>query len=192
MDVTLDVFLHTVPLILPFVVQLPSHVRLFATPWTAAHQASLSIISRSLLKLMSTESVMPSNNFILSCPLLLLPSIFPSIRVFSNELAPCIRWPNYWRFSLSISPSKDYAGLISFGIDWFDLSAVQGPLKSLLWHHSSKVLFLQCSAFIIVQLLHPYMTWKNQALTKLTLVGKIISLLFNTLSRLFFQRVSVF
>ena len=123
------------------VVQLLSHVQLSATPWTAAHQASLSITSsRNLLKLMSIQSVMPSNHFILCCPLLLLPSIFPSIRVFSSELALCIRWPKYWSFSFSISPSDEYSGLISFRIDWFDFLAVQGTLKSLysnttVWKH---------------------------------------------------------
>ena len=133
MDVTLDVFLHTVPLILPFVVQLLSHVRLFATPWTAAHQASLSFtISQSLLKLMSIESVMPSNHLILCCPLLLLPSIFSNIRVFSNELAPCIGWLKDCSFSFSISPSKEYSGWIPLRIDWFGLFAVQGTPKRLL------------------------------------------------------------
>ena len=134
-----------------------------ATPWTAAHQASLSFTtSWSMLKLMSIESVTPSDYLILCHPLLLLPSIFPSTRVFSNELAFCIRWPKYWSFSFNISPSIEYSGLISFRIDWFDLLAVQGTLKSLLQHHSSKASILQCSAFCIVQLLHPYMTyWKN-------------------------------
>ena len=131
----------------------------FATPWTAAHQASLSITnSRSLLKLMSIESVMPSNHLILCRRLLLLPSIFPSIRVFSNESAFPIRWPKDWSFSFSISPSNEYSGLISFRIDWLDLYAVQGTLKSLLQHHSSKASILRCSAFFIVQLSHPYMT----------------------------------
>ena len=120
-------------------VQSLSHVRLFATPWSAARQASLSITnSRSLLKLMSIESVMPSNHLILCHPLLLLPSIFPSIRVFSDELVLCIRWPKYWSFSFNVSPSNEYSGLISFRIDWFDLLAVQGTLKSLLQHHSSE------------------------------------------------------
>ena len=147
-------------------VQSLSHVRLFATPWTAAHQASLSIInSQSLLKLMSKESVMPSNHLILWHPLLLLPSIFlnirvlPSIflniRVFSNESLLHIRCPKYWSFSFSISPSNEYSGLISFRMDWFDLLAVQGTLKSLLQHHSSKASVLQCSALFIVQLSHP-------------------------------------
>ena len=129
------------------------------TPWTAACQASLSITnSWSLLKLMSTELVMPSNHLILCCLLLLLPSIFPSIRVFSKELALHARWPKYWSFSFSVSPSNEYSGLISFRMDWLDLLAVQGPLKSLLQHHSSKASILRCSAFSMVQLSHPYMT----------------------------------
>ena len=137
-------------------VQLISHVRFFVTPWTTARQASLSITSSwSLLKLMSIESVMPSNHLILCYPLLLLPSVFPSIRVFSNESALCIRWPKYWSFSFSISPSNEYSGLISFRMDWFDLLAVQKTLKSLLQHHSSKASILQYSAFFIVQLSHP-------------------------------------
>ena len=132
-----------------------------ATPWTAACQASFSFTnSWSLLKLMSIESVMPSNNLILCCPLL-LPSIFPSIRVFSNESVFCIRWPEYWSFSFSISPPNEYSGLISFRMDWLDLLAVQGTLKSLLQHHSSKASILQCSAFFIVQLSHPYMTTRK-------------------------------
>ena len=131
---------------------------------------------------MSNESVMPSNHLILCCPLLLLPSIFPSIRVFSSELALHIRWSQYWSFSFSTSPSNEYSGLISFRIDCFDLLAVQGTLKSLLQHHSSKASILCCSAFFIVQLSHPYMT--TVALTRQTFVGKIISLLLNTLSRL--------
>src|SRR5574340_458752 len=136
-----------------------SHVKLFATPWTAARQASLSITnSRSLLKLLSIESVMPSNHLILCCPLLLLPSIFPSIRVFTNESLLCIRWPKYWSFSFSISPSSEYSGLISFRIDWLDLLAVQGILNSLHQHHSSKTPILWRSAFFTVQLSHPYMT----------------------------------
>ena len=134
-------------------VQLLSHVRLFATPWTAARQASLSITnSRSLLKLKSIESVMPSNHLILCHPLLLLPSIFPSIRVFSNETVLHIRWPKYWSFSFSISPFNEYSGLIPFRINWFDLLAVHGTLKSLLQHHSAKALILQHSAFFMVQL----------------------------------------
>ena len=154
-----------------------SHVRLFATPRTAVHQASLSItISQSLLKLMSIESVMPSNH-----PLILMSSIFPSSRVFSNKLALHIRWPKYWSFSFSLSPSNEYSGLISFRIDWFDLLAVQGTFKSLLQHHSSKASILQCSAFFMVQLSHP--TRKTMALTRWTFVGKVMSLLFNMLSR---------
>ena len=143
-----------------------SHVRLFATSWTAAHQASLSVTnSQSLLKLMSIESVMPHNHLILCHPLLLLPSIFPSMRVFSNESVLHIRWPKYWDFSFSISPSSQYSGLISFRIDWFDLLAVQETFKSLLQHHSSKASILRCSAFLIVQLSHPYMTTgKNHSL----------------------------
>ena len=128
-------------------VQSLSRVRLFATPWTAVHQASLSITnSWSLLKLMSIESVMPSNHFILCCPLLLLPSVIPSIRVLSNESVLCIRWPKYWSFSFSISASSEYSGLISFRMDWLDLLAVQGTLKSLLQHHSSKFFSAQLSS----------------------------------------------
>ena len=138
------------------VLQLLSCVWLLTTPWTAAHQTSLSpIISQSLPKLMSIESAIRSNHLILCCPLLLLPSIFPSIRVFSNVSALCLRWPNYWSFNFSISPSNGYSGLISFRIDWFDLLAVQGTLKSLLQHHSSKALIPQCSAFFMVQLSYP-------------------------------------
>ena len=134
---------------------------------------------------MSTESVMPSNHLILCHPLLLLPSIFPSIRVLSNESAFCIRWPKYWSFSFNISPSNEYPGLISFRMDWLDLLAVQGTLKSFLQHHSSKASILQCSAFFRVQLSHPYMaTGKTIALIGWTFVGKVISLLFNILSRL--------
>ena len=157
-----------------------------ATPWTAACQASLSIInSWSLLKLMSIQSVMPSNHLILCCSLLLLPLIFPSIRVFSNESALCIRWPKYWSFSFNISPSNEHPGLISFKMDWLDLLADQGILKSLLQHHSSKASTLQCSSFFIVQLLHPYMTTgKTIALTRQIFVDKVMSLLFNMLSRL--------
>ena len=136
-------------------VQSLSYVRLFVTPWTTAHQPSLSITnSRSLLKLMSIESVMPSNHLILCYPLLLQPSIFPSIRVFSKESVLCIRWPKYWSFSFSLSPSNEYSGLISFRMDWLDLLAVQGTLKSLLQHHNSKASILQCSAYFIVQLSH--------------------------------------
>ena len=154
-----------------------------ATPWTAARQASLSITnSRSLLKLMSIESVMPSNYLILCHPLLLLPSIFPRIRVFSKELVLHIRWPKYWSFSFSIRPSKEYSGLISFRMDWLDFLAVQGTLKSLLQHHSSKASALRCSAFFIVQLSHPYMTTgKTIALTKWNFACKVMSLLFNML-----------
>ena len=164
-------------------VQSLSCVRLFVTPWTVAHQASLSITnSRSLLKLLSIESVMPSNHLILSHLLLLLPSIFPSIRVFSNESVLCIRWPKYWSFSFRVSPSNEYSGLISFRMDWLDPLAVQGTLKSLPQHHSSKASILQCSAFFIVQLSHPYMIiGKTIALTRQTFVGKVMSLLFNML-----------
>ena len=167
-------------------VQSLSCIWLFATPWTAAHQASLSITnSQSLPKLMSIESMMPSNHFILCPPLLLSPSIFPSIRVFSSESALHIRWPKYWSFSFNISPSNEHPGLISFRMDWFDLLAVQGTLKSLLQHHSSKASILRCSAFIVVQLSHSYMTTgKTIALTRRTFVSKVMSLLFNILSRL--------
>ena len=144
-------------------VQLLSHVRFFATSWTAAQQASLSITnSQSLLKPMSIESAMPSNNLAL-CHLLLLPSVFPSIRVFSKQSVLCIRWPNYWSLSFSISLSNEYSGLISFRMDWFDILSVQGTLKSLLQYHSSKSSILQCSAFFIVQLSHPYDSWKNHS-----------------------------
>ena len=136
-----------------------SRVQLFVTPWTAARQASLSLInSRSLLKLMSIESVMPSNHLILSCPLLLPPSIFPSVRIFSNESALLIRWSKYWTFSFNISPSNEYSGQISFRMDWFDLLAVQRTLKGLLQPHSSKASILQRSAFFMVQLSHTYRT----------------------------------
>ena len=167
-------------------VQSLSRVRLFVTPWTAAQQASLSITnSPSLPKLMSTELVIPSNHLILCCPLLLLPSIFPSISVFSNESALHMRWPKYWSFSFNISPSNEYSGLISFRMAWFDLLAVQGTLKCLLQHHSSKSSILWCSAFFIIKLSHPYMTTgKTIALMKRTFVGKVLSLLFNMLSRL--------
>ena len=139
---------------------------------------------RSLLKLISIESVMPSNHLILCHPLLLPPSIFPSIRVFSNESVLCIRWPKYWSFSFSNRPSNEYSGLISFRMDWLDLLAVQGILKSLLQHHSSKASILRCSAFFTVQLSHPYMTTgRTIALTRRTFVDKAMSLLFNTLSR---------
>ena len=157
-----------------------------ATPWTAARQASLSITnSQSLLKLMSIESVMPSNHLIHCRPLLLLPSVFPSIRVIFNESVLHIRWPKYWSFSFSISPSNEYSGLISFRKDWFDLLAVQGTLKSPLQHHSSKASIVQCSAFFMVQLSHPYMTTGEIiALTRQTFVSQVMSLLFNMLSRL--------
>ena len=149
-------------------IQSLSHVQLFVTPWNAAHQASLSITnSRSLLKLMSMELVMPSNHLILCHSLILLPLIFPSIRVFSNESVLCLRWPKYWSFSFSISPSNEYSGLIPFRMDWLDLLPVQGTLKSLLQHHSSKASILQHSAFFTVQLSHPYMTTgKTVALTR--------------------------
>ena len=167
------------------------------TPWTAACQAPLSITnSWSLLKLMSFESVMLSNHLILYHPLLLPPSMFSSIRVFSNESVLCIRWPKYWNFCFNISPSNEYSGLLSFRMDWLDLLAVQGTLKSLLQHHSSKTSSLQLSAFLIVQLSHPYMTTgKTIALTRWNFVGKVMPLLFNMLSRLvitFLHRVSVF
>ena len=164
------------------------------TPWTAAHQASLSITnSQSLLKFMSIESVMPFNHLILCHLSLLPPSIFPGIRVFSNESSVLhIRWPKHWSFSFNISPPSEYSGLISFRMEWLDLLAVQGTLKSLLQHHSSKASILRCSAFFIVQLSHPYMTTgKTIALTRRTLVGKIMSLLLNMLSRMviaFLQR----
>ena len=170
---------------LPFSsVQSLSYVRLFATPWIAAHQASLSIPnSQSLPKLMSIESVMPSNHLILCHPFLLLPPIPPSLRAFSNESALRMRWPKYWSFSFSISSSSEHPGLISFRMDWLDLLAVQGTLKNLLQHHSLKASVLQCSAFFIVQLSHPYMTiGKTIALTRRTFVGKVMALLFNMLS----------
>ena len=167
-------------------VQSLSRVWLFVTPWTAAHQASLSTTnSRSLLKLMSIESVMPSNHLIIWRALLLPPSVFPSIRVFSNESALCIRWPEYWSFNFSTSPSNEYSGLISYRMDGLDLLAVQGTLQSLLQHHSSKASILQHSPFFIVQLSHPYMTTgKTIALTRWTFVDKVMSLLLNILSRL--------
>ena len=167
-------------------VQSLSHVRLFATPWTAAHHASLSITnSQSFLKLLSIESVMPSNHLILCRPLLLLSSIFLSIRIFSKESVLCIRWPKYWSFSFSISPPNEYSELISFRTDWSDLLAVQRTLKSLLQHHSSKAPILQCSAFFIDKLSHPYMTTgKTITFMRWTFVGKVMSLLFNMLSRL--------
>ena len=158
----------------------------FVTPWTSAHQASLSITnSRSLLKLMFIELVMQSNHLILCRPLFLLSSIFPSIRGFSNELVLHIRWPKYWSFSFSTSPSNEYSGLISFRMDWLDLLAVQGTLKSLFQHRSSKASILQWSAFFLFQLSHPDMTTgKTIVLTRRTFVGKVTSLLFNMLSRL--------
>ena len=166
-------------------VQSLSHVRLFATPWTTARQASLSITnSQSTSKPMSLVLVVPSSHLILCHPLLLLPSIFPSIRVFSNESVLSIRWPKFWSFSFNIRPSNEHPGPISFRMDWLDLLAVRGTLKNLLQHHSSKASILWCSAFFIVQLSHPYMTTgKTIALTKWTFVGKVISLLFNMLSR---------
>ena len=159
---------------------LLNHVLLFATPWTATRQTSLFITtSQSLLKLMSIDLVMPSNHLILCHLLLLLPSIFPSIRVFSNESALCIRWQKYWSFSFSISHSNEHPGLISFRMDWLDLLAVQGTLKSLLQHHSSKASILRCSAFFIAQLSHPQMaTGKTIALTRRTFVDKVMSLPF--------------
>ena len=166
--------------------QLLSRVRLFATPWIPAREASRSITnSRSSLRLTSIESVMPSSHLILCRPLLLLPSIPPSIRVFSNESTLRMRWPKYWTFSFSIIPSKEIPGLISFRMDRLDLLAFQGTLKSLLQHHSSKASILQRSAFFTVQLSHPYMsTGKTIALTRRTFVGKVMSLLLNMLSRL--------
>ena len=156
------------------------------TPWTTACQASLSITdSQTLLKLRSIESVLPSNHLILCHPLLLPPLIFPRIRVFSKESVLHIRWPKYWSFSFNISPSNEHPGLISFRMDWLDLLAVHGTLKSLLQHHSSKVSILQRSAFFLVQLSHPYMTTgKTMALTRWNFVDKVMSLFFNMLSRL--------
>ena len=156
-----------------------------AIPRIAARQASLFITnSQSLLRLMSTESEIQSNHLVLCHPLLPMPSIFPNIRVFSYESVLCIRWPKYWRFSFSISPSNEYSGLISFRMGWLDLFVVQGTLKSLLQHHSSKASILRHSAFLMVQLSHPQMTTgKTIALTRRTFVSKVISLLFNMLSR---------
>ena len=167
-------------------VQSLSRVQLFVTPWITACQASRSITnSRSLPKLMPIESVMSSSQLILCCPLLLLPPIPPSIRVFSNESTLRMRWPKYWSFSFTISPSNEYPGLISFRMDGLDLLAVQGTLKSLIQHHTSKASILHHSAFFTVQLSHTYMTTgKTIALTRRTFVGKVISLLFNILSRL--------
>ena len=162
------------------------HVGLFVAPWTAARPASLSFtVSWSLLRLMSIMLMMPPNHLIVCHPLLFLPSIFPRIRAFSNESVLHTRWSYYWSFNFSISPSNDYSGLISFSMDWFDFLAVQGTLKSLLQHHSSKASILWCSAFFIVWLSHPYMTTgKTIALTRWTFVGKVMSLLFNMLSML--------
>ena len=167
-------------------VQSLSCVQLFVTPWTTAHQASLYITnSQSLLKFMSIKSVMPSNHLILCYPLLLLPSIFPSIRAFSNESVLPFRWPKYWSFSFSISPSNEYSGHISIRIDWFDFLVVQGTLKNLLQCHSSKASILSCSALFMVQYSHPYMTTgKTIALTIRNFVSKVMSLSFNMLSRL--------
>ena len=181
---------------LGLVVQSLRSVQFFATLWTEARRVSLSFtISLSLIKLMSIESVMPSNHFI-PCHPLLLPSVFPSIGVFSSESALLMRWPKYWSYSFSISPSNEYSGLISFRMDWFALLAVQGTLKSLLQHHNLKASILQCSAFFMVQLSYPYMTTgKTVTLTRWTFVGKVMSLLFNLLSRLvitFFQGASIF
>ena len=165
-------------------------------PWTAACQAFLSVAISKRLLLTHVMSVMPSSHLILCCLLLLLPSILPSIGIFSNKSALCVKWPKYWRFSFNISPSNEYSGLISFRITWFDLLVVQGTLRSLLQHHSSKASILWRSAFFIVHLSHPYMTTgKTIASTRWTFVGKVISLLFNTLSRLswlLFQGASVF
>ena len=154
-----------------------SYVWIFAVPWTAAHQTSLSItISQNWLKLMSMKSVMPSNHLILCHPCLLPPSIFPSIRVFSNESVLHIRWPKYWSFIFSISPSNEYSGLFSFRMDWLDLLAVQGTLKSILQHHSSKASILRCSAFFMVQLSHPYIaTGKTIPLTGQTFASKVMA-----------------
>ena len=167
-------------------VQSLSRVWLFVSPWTTARQASLSITnSRSPPKPVSVKSVMPSSHLILCCPLLLLPPILPSIRVFSNESTLCIRWPKYWSFSFSVSLSNGHPGLISFRMDWLDLLAVQGTLKSLLQHHSSKASIFRRSAFFTVQFSHSYMTTgKTIALTRWIIVGKVMSLLLNMLSRL--------
>ena len=170
---------RTASLLRGYVMLVPSlsHVWLFATPWTAAHQASLSsTISQGLLKLMSTEWVIPSKHCILCHPPLFLPSTFPSIRVFSNDLALHVRWPMYWSFNFSISPSNEYSELISFRIDWFDLLAVQGTLKSLLWHHNSKASIFQHSAFFLVRLSYPYMTLVWEKLwEKLWLYGALLA-----------------
>ena len=178
MNLIFRIHTHTYIYIYIYTCQLLRCVWLFVTPWTAAGQASLSIAnSQSLLKLMSVESVMPSNHLILWHPLLLPPSLFPSIRAFSNELVLCIRWPKYWSFSFTISPSNEYSGLISFRIDWLDLLAVRETLKSLPQHHSSKALILQCSAFFMLHLEQPYMTiGKTIALTRRASVSKVMSL----------------
>ena len=183
MHVHIYIYIHT-HIYFSQSVQLLSRVWLFATPWTTARQVSLSITnSRSPPKPVSIESVMPSNHLILCHPLLLLPPIPPGIRIFSNESALRIRWPKYWSFSFNVSPTNEHPGLISFRMDWLDLLAVQGTLKSLLQHHSSNASILQCSAFFTVQLLHPYMTTgKTIAFTRQTFLGKVMSLLFNTLS----------
>ena len=178
-------------------VQSLSHVWLFVTPWTAAYQTSLSITnSQSLFKLMSIEFMMPSNHLILCIPFSSCLQSFPASGSFLNESVLRIRWPKYWSFSFSISPPNEYPGLISFRIDWFDLLAVQGTLKSLLQHHTSKASILQCSVFFIVQLSHPCMTsGKTTALIRRSFVGKVMSLLFNMLSRLviaFFEGASIF
>ena len=169
------------------VLQSFSHIQLFATPWTTEVHFSPSLsftISRCLLKFISIRSVMPSNHLILCHPLFLLPSIFPSIRIFSNASALHTRWPKYWSFHFNISPSNEYSGLISFRTDWFDILAVQGTLKSLLQHHGSKAWILRCTAFFMVQLSHSYMTTaKTIALTIWIFVSKVMSLLFNMLSR---------
>ena len=167
--------------------------RLFVNQWTAAKQASFSLPTpRANSNLISIESVMPSNHLILSCPLLFLPSIFCSIRVFSNESSLRIRWPKYWSFSFSICRSNEYSGLIFFTIDWLDLLAVEGTLKNLFQHHSSKSSILWCSTFYMVQLSHLYMTTvKFIALSRWTFVGKVISLLFNMLSRLIIAFLSM-
>ena len=182
----MKLFMYKCQIISKISVQLLSCIRLFVTPWTIARQASLSITnSWSLLTLMCIESVMPSSHLILCCPLLLLPPIPPSIRVFSGESTLRMRWPKYWSFSFSIIPSNERPGLISFRMDWLDLLAVQGTLKNLLQHHSSKASILQHPAFFTVQLSHPYMTTgKTIALTRRTFVGKVMSLLFNMLFRL--------
>ena len=173
-------------------VQSLSCIQHFVTPWTTACQASLSITNfQSPPKPISIVSVMPSNHLILRCSLLLLPSILPSIRVFSTESAFCITWPQYWRFRFNISPSNEHPGLSSFRMDWWDILAVQGTLKRLLQHHSSKASILPCSAFFIVRLSHLYMTiGKTIALTRWTFVGKVMSLLFNMLSRLVITSLS--